>query len=68
MSTGHEGSMVTVHSRSVEETVGRMVTLALQAHTGTEGTLRDRCIRAFEVIVYLERRDGRRVVADIGSP
>ena len=65
MSTGHEGSMLTIHARSCEEAVERMVTLALSAGGGrSEASLRRRVTDAFEVVIYLERTErGRRVTA-----
>jgi pilus assembly protein CpaF len=66
MSTGHEGSMVTLHAQSALDALDRMVTLALRAASGaSEATLLRRVRAAFDVVVHLERRDGRRVVADI---
>lgn len=65
MSTGHEGSMVTVHARSAGEVVERMVALALQSNTGsTESSLRRQFAAAFDLLVHVERtQDGRRVAA-----
>ncbi|MDQ3941107.1 MAG: CpaF/VirB11 family protein, partial [Actinomycetota bacterium] len=68
MSTGHAGSMVTVHARSAAETVDRMVTLALDAGTASEASLARRFVQAFDLVVFLERRDGRRVASEIASP
>lgn len=65
MSTGHEGSFVTVHARSSSEVVERMVALAMQGPSATESSLRTRFTRAFDLSVHLARRDGRRVVASI---
>jgi pilus assembly protein CpaF len=66
MSTGHEGSMVTLHAQSALDALDRMVTLALQASSGaSEASLVRRVRAAFDLVVHLDRRDGRRVVADI---
>jgi pilus assembly protein CpaF len=66
MATGHEGSMITLHSRSAADAVERVVTLALQADSGArESTLRAQASQAFDLIVHLERRDGRRQVVEI---
>lgn len=70
LSTGHEGSMVTVHARSASETCDRMVELALQAASG-EGpdSLRARFDRAFDCVLFLDRaRDGTRRLADAKLP
>jgi pilus assembly protein CpaF len=66
MSTGHPGSMITVHARSARDVIARMTSLALQAGSGaTEASLADRAHDALEVIVHLERRGPRRVVSEI---
>lgn len=67
MSTGHEGSMVTVHARSPDEALERLVTLALQAGSGaSEAALQHQVTRAIDVVVQLGRdAHGRRVVTDV---
>lgn len=67
MSTGHEGSMVTVHARTPDDALERFVTLALQAGSGaSEAALQRQVTRALEVVVQLGRDDqGRRVVTAI---
>ncbi|MDQ3766335.1 MAG: Flp pilus assembly complex ATPase component TadA [Actinomycetota bacterium] len=63
MSTGHEGSLLTLHARSAADAIERMTTLALQASPGaSEVSLRRQVTDAFGLIVHLERgADGRRV-------
>lgn len=66
MSTGHEGSMVTIHARSAHDALERIVTLALRAGSGaTEDALRRRARAAFDAVVHLERRDGKRRLVEI---
>jgi pilus assembly protein CpaF len=66
LSTGHEGSMLTLHARSARDAIERMVTLALShGTTETEVSIRRRIEGAFDLIVHLHRRDGRRTVAAI---
>jgi pilus assembly protein CpaF len=66
MSTGHAGSMLTVHSASATDTVDRLVTLALQARSGdTEAAIRRMTERAVDLIVHLERRGERRAIAEV---
>jgi len=68
MSTGHEGSMVTLHARSAEDALERMVTLALSAGSGlAEESLRRQVINAFGVVVHLERCSGGRRVVEIAG-
>lgn len=66
MATGHEGSMVTVHSRSAAEVPDRLVDLASMAPRGpSEGGLRRRVRASLDVVVQLERVDGKRRVVEI---
>jgi pilus assembly protein CpaF len=65
MSTGHEGSMVTVHARSASDALDRFVSLATQGETTGTASLRQRFARAFDLVVHLERVEGARVVAEI---
>lgn len=64
MSTGHEGSLVTLHARSAMDAIERMTTLALQASPGaSEKSMRRQVCDALNLIVHLERGTrGRRVV------
>jgi pilus assembly protein CpaF len=66
LSTGHEGSMVTVHARSAADVLGRLVSLALTA-TGAPGAdvLHAQVRAAFDATVFLTRRRGSRVIASL---
>lgn len=69
LSSGHEGSLLTVHARSVDEALDRLVALALQARGGSsEESIRRTATRAFDVLVQLDRDSGTRRVADIAAP
>lgn len=65
MSTGHAGSLLTVHARSASEVIQRLLSLALAARSGaSEISLRAQVEGAIEVIAHLERDGlGRRRVA-----
>jgi pilus assembly protein CpaF len=67
MSTGHEGSMVTLHARSASETAKRMARLALQGSAGQpEASILAEVANALDVIVFLRRdQGGGRRVAEI---
>jgi pilus assembly protein CpaF len=66
LSTGHAGSMMTVHAMSASDALSRLVSLALQAASGdSEATLRTMAERAVDVVVHLERRAGARRVVDV---
>lgn len=65
MSTGHRGSMSTIHSNSHDETLTRLEMLALSAPTPmTPETVRRQIAACVDVVVQMERSDrGRRVTA-----
>jgi pilus assembly protein CpaF len=65
MSTGHDGSMSTVHASSPEEALWRLETLALSgAARVSEVTVRRQLHAAVDLVVQVERRHGlRRVVS-----
>ncbi|HWC15321.1 MAG TPA: ATPase, T2SS/T4P/T4SS family [Actinomycetota bacterium] len=66
MSTGHRGSMLTVHARSARDARRRLVDLALASnHAPAEETLAAQVAEAVDVSVHLERRDGRRSVTEV---
>jgi pilus assembly protein CpaF len=67
MSTGHEGSMVTVHARGPDDALQRLVALALQGGSGaSEAALERQVTRALDVVVQLGRdARGRRVVTGL---
>ncbi|MGH2694164.1 MAG: CpaF family protein [Actinomycetota bacterium] len=66
MSTGHRGSMVTIHARSPGDVVARFVSCALSARAGPIEESLERRVRAtFDVVVHLVREHGARRVAAI---
>lgn len=66
MSTGHEGSLVTVHARSAGDAAERLIDLALQADGApSERSMRRLAERALDVFVHVGRRDGIRKVLEI---
>lgn len=66
MSTGHPGSMVTLHADSPSGALERMTRLAMQASPGAEESLlRETVERCFEIVVQLDRSGGRRRVVAI---
>jgi pilus assembly protein CpaF len=66
MSTGHEGSLVTLHARSAMDAIERLTTLALQASPGaSEIAVRGQVCNALELIVHLERGTRGRRVAEV---
>jgi pilus assembly protein CpaF len=69
MTTGHDGSMGTVHANSPEELIVRLEAMAAMAANPLPGSAVRRSIAsALDMIVHVERRgDGRRVVSQIVS-
>lgn len=67
LSTGHPGSLVTVHARSAGDVLERLVRLAVG--TGlSESTLRTRVADAFDLLVHIDRAEGKRRVSEVVSP
>jgi len=68
MSTGHDGSMSTVHANTPAEALWRLETLSLSGESRVaEITVRRQLLAALDVIVQVERREGRRRVCSIGT-
>lgn len=66
MSTGHRGSMVTIHARSPDDVAARFVSCGLSARGApNEESLERRTRAAFDVVVHLVREHGARRVAAI---
>ena len=67
MSTGHDGSMGTVHANGPEEALWRIETLALSGARAPEEAVRRMLLTAVDTIVHLRRRGTTRSVASISS-
>ena len=69
LNTGHEGSLVTVHSNSCDDAVHRLETLATMSDLSIPfEALRDQINSAIHVIVQIDRyADGRRRVAEVAA-
>lgn len=66
MSTGHEGSMSTIHASSADEALWRLETLALASDAKVSESSVSRQVRnAVDVVVVVGRRSGGRVVRSI---
>ncbi|MDJ0953562.1 MAG: ATPase, T2SS/T4P/T4SS family [Acidimicrobiia bacterium] len=65
LSTGHDGSLSTVHASSAEEALWRIQTLALLEPAATASTLRRQVRSVVDAVVVLGRTEGRRVVSSI---
>lgn len=65
LTSGHDGCMTTVHARSVDDALERLVTLALRDNGQfTHAVLHDLVRRAVDVVIHVERtpRGDRRIV------
>ncbi len=68
ISTGHAGSMSTVHANGPDEAMWRLETLALSAPGGLVAeTIRRQLWSALDVVVQLERAGGRRRLVSISE-
>ena len=65
LSTGHEGSMSTVHASSPEEALWRLETLALLDSAAAPTGMHEQIRRVVDAVVVLGRLRGRRVVRGI---
>jgi pilus assembly protein CpaF len=66
LNTGHAGSMSTVHANSAREAVWRLETLALSGSSRVgELAVRRQLEASIDVVVQIERANGRRTVTDI---
>jgi pilus assembly protein CpaF len=68
MTTGHNGSMGTVHASSEAEALWRLEVLALSGTRRVPGaTIRSQIGEGVDLLVLMARRDGRRVVSAISE-
>jgi pilus assembly protein CpaF len=69
LTTGHEGSMTTVHAASASEALRRIETLALMAGVGLpHDAIRDQVAAAIELVVHQRRMaDGTRAIATVAE-
>jgi pilus assembly protein CpaF len=68
MSTGHDGSMSTIHANGPEEALWRLESLAATADTGAStDTLRRQIRSSVDRVVFVTRRRGSRRVASISD-
>src|SRR5207237_2387218 len=69
MSTGHDGSMTTMHANSPRDCFHRIETMVLMANVGlTEPVIRQQTASAIQVVVQMIRmRDGTRKVSSVAA-
>ena len=66
LNTGHLGSLTTIHGNSAEQALARLAHCVLMANVGLpHRSIREAVALAIHVVVHIERREGRRVVAEL---
>lgn len=65
MSTGHDGSMSTLHASSAHEALWRLETLALLDSAATGASIRRQIAGVLDAVVVVGRRQGSRVVRSV---
>jgi pilus assembly protein CpaF len=65
LSTGHEGSLSTLHASSAEEALWRLETLALLEPAASPATIGRQVNRVVDAVVVVGRRSSQRVVLSI---
>ena len=66
LSTGHSGSLATIHANSAEKALHRFANLVMRNHTQT--TFADteaEIAEAVEFVVHVERQRGRRIIREV---
>ena len=65
LNSGHCGGMSTLHASGVSRVPGRLISLGLLAHV-EPNTMAGLADGAFDVVLHMERRPGKRYLAQIG--
>lgn len=66
LNTGHDGGAGTLHANSLDDVPARLEALGSTAGMSAEAVARQ-AVSAFDLVVHLERAEGRRRVAQIGG-
>ncbi|MBF4608744.1 TadA family conjugal transfer-associated ATPase [Curtobacterium sp. VKM Ac-1393] len=66
LNTGHDGGAGTVHANGVADVAARLEALGALAGLGPEALARQ-AVSAFDVVLHVERRAGRRRLAAVGA-
>ncbi len=66
MSTGHDGSLLTVHARDAKTALSRLASLALESDTSMSvEQMERRVIQTFDLVVHVERCEAGRRIAEV---
>jgi pilus assembly protein CpaF len=68
LNTGHDGSLSTIHANGTRDALRRLETLALFGGAALPLTaVRDQIVSSVDVVVFVTRHGGRRVVAEVAE-
>ncbi len=68
LNTGHDGSLCTIHANGPRDALRRLETLALFGSAALPlVAVRDQIVSCIDVVVFVARREGRRVVTEIAE-
>ena len=68
LNTGHSGTLSTIHANSAEQALSRFTTCVLQSDVSLPyAALRREIADSLQLVVYLARRGGTRVVTEVVS-
>ncbi len=65
LSTGHRGTLTSLHASSALDAVGRLELLLARAGELSGGAARSHVLRSLDLIVHVARKGGRRAVVEI---
>jgi pilus assembly protein CpaF len=66
MNTGHRGTLATIHASSAEEALRRFANLTMRNSPGlTLPIVEEEILRCLDLIVFVQRQDGKRSVQEI---
>jgi pilus assembly protein CpaF len=68
LNTGHDGSLCTIHANGPRDALRRLETLALFGGSALPlVAVRDQIVSCIDVVVFVARREGRRVVTEVAE-
>jgi len=68
LNTGHDGSLCTIHANGPRDALRRLETLTLFGGTALPlVAVRDQIVSCVDVVVFVARREGRRIVTEIAE-
>jgi pilus assembly protein CpaF len=68
MSTGHRGTLATIHANSATSALSRLANLALRADRATYETVEREARASIDTVVQMSKRGARRIVSELFGP